>query len=174
MKDVEGFGKHIHETLLNLLEGMNRIYTSRKAKLTYEDCGAACSFQIFKPDNEDSWLYEVSKNLNFANKRALTYAQKVADYLLYRTPIYQVWIYLLLIFFQFVLIFLYKNKLGLYFKQYLLVLITGLVYWLPYPILSASVDFRYSNLTVYFSILMLPLLIRCIFNRSLSNKLQTQ
>ncbi|MDP8211853.1 MAG: hypothetical protein P9X22_01000, partial [Candidatus Zapsychrus exili] len=33
--------KGIHVTLLNILEGMNRIYTTGKANQTYEECGAA-------------------------------------------------------------------------------------------------------------------------------------
>ena len=33
--------KGIRVTLLNILEGMNRIYTTGKANSTYEECGAA-------------------------------------------------------------------------------------------------------------------------------------
>lgn len=120
-------------------------------------------FNIYKPDKEGHWLYAASRDLGFVNKDALYSAKKIAYYLLTKTPLYLVWIYFVLIFLQFVFIFLYKAALGKYFSQYLLILSTGLIYWLPYTIISASADFRYSNLTIFSSIIMFPLLIRSMY-----------
>jgi hypothetical protein len=120
-------------------------------------------FEIYKPTNEKDWLYTASKDIDFQNKEALNTAKKTAHYLLTKTPLYLAWVYFILILGQVICIFIYKKEIGKYFKQYLFILSTGVIYWLPYTVISASADFRYSNLTVFCSIIMLPILLRDIF-----------
>ncbi len=117
-------------------------------------------FKIYKPWKKDDWLYEASKDLDFRNKKVLHRAEKLAQLLLDKTPLYLLWVYFVLILLQFVGIFLYRNALGKHFRQYLLVLITGTMYWLPFIFISAAADFRYSVFVVYCSVIMLPLLLK--------------
>lgn len=117
-------------------------------------------FRIYKPWAKDDWLYEASKDIEFSNKEVLLTAKSFAHLVLTKTPLYMAWIYFILIFVQFAGIFLYKEALGRHFKQYLLILSIGIIYWLPFTIFSASADFRYSHLTVYCSIIMIPILIQ--------------
>jgi hypothetical protein len=49
-------------------------------------------------------------------------------------------------------------------NEYLLIMSVGLIYWIPYIIISPSADFRFSNLTIYCSIVMMPLLLQQVFN----------
>lgn len=120
-------------------------------------------FEIYKPWKKDDWLYEVSRNLELRNKKALHTAEKFAQVLLDKTPFYLLWVYFVLILLQFIGIFVYRDALGKHFRQSLLILTTGTTYWLPFIIISAAADFRYSVFVVYCSIIMLPLLVQSIF-----------
>jgi hypothetical protein len=121
-------------------------------------------FKIYKPWKKDDWLYEVSKDLEFRNKEVLQTAEKAALFLFDNTPLYLAWVYFILMLLQFILIFLYRKSLGKFFKQYLLVLSTGTIYWLPFIIISAAADFRYLIFTVFCSVVMLPVLVQSVFN----------
>jgi len=121
-------------------------------------------FKIYKPWKQDDWLYEVSRDLQLRNLEALQAAEKVAVFLSEKTPFYTAWMYFVLILLQFVLVFVYKKSLGVYFRQYLLILSTGTIYWLPFVIISAAADFRYSMFTIFCSVVMLPVLAQASYS----------
>lgn len=123
----------------------------------------AYDFGIFKPDDQNHWLYSISKNLEIRHKNAISIAEKTAVFLEKKTPLYSVYMYIILIFIQFALILSFKERMREIFKRYIIVLSIGLIYWVPYVVISPSADFRFSNLTIYCSIIMLPILFTQLF-----------
>ena len=111
------------------------------------------------------YLYSFSKDLYNSNPYALQKAKQLASYIYRYTPLYKVWIYIILLVLQIFVLLVYRNKLA-NIRQPLLLLSIGLLYWLPYPILSTSADFRYSNLTVYCTVLVLPLTVNSFYKSS--------
>jgi hypothetical protein len=124
----------------------------------------AYEFGIFKPIEKDHWLYEISKNLEIRHKDAVSLAQKIALSFERKTLLYSVWVYLVLIFLQLIMLFFYRTSMGFIMNEYLLIMSVGLIYWIPYIIISPSADFRFSNLTIYCSIAMMPILLKQVFN----------
>jgi len=109
------------------------------------------------------YLYRFSKGLEFSNPEVIAVADKAAKYLFYNTPLWRVWIYIVLALLQ-VIILVFCNRDKRDKKGLLLILSVGLIYWLPYPIISPATDFRFSNLTIFCSVLVLPFSVRCLFH----------
>lgn len=130
----------------------------------------AYHFHIFKTDDKKHWLYEASKDLSFSNLKAITFFADIAHFLMQRTPLYFAWIYLLLLVIQTTLVIIFKEKFGSNYTHFLFVFSIGMFYWLPYPIISASADFRYSNLSIYCSLVMLPLFIQKFYYNVLRSR----
>lgn len=106
----------------------------------------------------------LTKGLEFHHPKAINAAARLANWFLTKTPLYLVWVYFVLIFLQLFLIHYYKERLGENYRRYLFVLLLGVIYWLPYLVIAPASDFRFSNLTVYCSILMLPMLLQQILS----------
>lgn len=111
---------------------------------------------------ETHYLYNFSKDLSIKNPNALKIASKLAKFIYRHTPLYKVWIYIVLSILQLFMFVIFKNEIN-NIRQPLLLLSIGLLYWLPYPIFSPSAGFRYSNLTVFCTILVLPLSFKSMY-----------
>lgn len=117
------------------------------------------------------YLYSFSKELRSINKGALSskntglldISRQIAVFCVNKTPLYLVWVYLGLGITQvvFLLRSRHRNRNS---NRCLLVLFIGLIYWLPYPIISTSSDFRFSNLTIFCSVAVLPFCIKQLFS----------
>lgn len=119
---------------------------------------------LFTPPKFDKkhYLYSYSRGLEFDNPTLVNATARLANFLFYNTPLWRVWLYIVLGIFQVIFLACFKpdmpNKRGL-----LLILSVGLIYWLPYPIISPATDFRFSNLTIFCSVLVLPFSAKSLF-----------
>lgn len=105
---------------------------------------------------KNHYLHNFAKDLSNKNPNALKITRQLAKFIYRNTLLYKVWIYILLSILQLSMFAIFRNEI-IYVRQPVLLLSIGLIYWLPYPIISPSVEFRYSNLTVFCAILALPL-----------------
>jgi len=104
---------------------------------------------------KEHYLFSFSKDLKSRHVGALAYSHSIAIFLLHYTPLYRVWIYIALAVIQ-TLFFIFLSDEYQRNRTFLLILLIGLFYWLPYTIISPATDFRLSNLTIFCTILTLP------------------
>ena len=112
--------------------------------------------------DQNHYLYSYSRGLKFDHPELVDSTARLAKFLFHNTPLWRVWLYIVLGIFQVIFLILFKpnvpEKRGL-----LLILSIGLIYWLPYPVISPATDFRFSNLTIFCSILVLPFSAKLFF-----------
>jgi len=110
------------------------------------------------------YLFPFAKDLKNSHIGTLKFSSRIATFLLHQTFLYRVWIYIALALVQ-TLFFIFLSDEYQRNRQFLLILVVGLFYWLPYPIISPATDFRLSNLTIFCTILTMPFFIRQLLFR---------
>ncbi|MEW5815729.1 MAG: hypothetical protein AB1798_10110 [Spirochaetota bacterium] len=104
---------------------------------------------------QEHYLHPFSKDLMSHNERFLDICHRIAKLLHDYSPLYKMWIYLFLALLQ-TLFFMFNQSGNQQNRPFLLILIIGLFYWLPYFIISPATDFRLSSLTIFCTVLILP------------------
>ena len=123
--------------------------------------------QKFKPDH---YLYRFSKKHTMRNAYLIQKAEAIATFLYKSTILYEVWFYLTVCLAQ-LIYFLFMANNQLVRKKSVMILSTGLLYWLPLTLISPSAEFRFSVFTIFCSILIVPVTIMSIAERFTQGKL---
>ena len=120
-------------------------------------------FHIQKFDT-NHYLHKYSSQLESNNFVVKKQIKRFADYLYKNSIIFDVWIYIVMGTLQFCY-FVYDRKY-IYSKQAILILSIGLIYWLPYFFITTSSEYRYSLLTIFCTIITLPLFLSALKQKS--------
>lgn len=105
---------------------------------------------------EGHWLRPYSELLQDNSNPVLIYWLRSWTYWLFNnTPIFSVWIYLVLTLIQ--LLYFYRNWVSISQSSFaIIILSSGLLYWLPYAVVSTSSDYRYSIFMIFCTLVPLP------------------
>jgi hypothetical protein len=111
-------------------------------------------FHIQKFD-QSHYLHKYSSALRTKDFWFKRKVNQCANFLYHNTIIFDVWPYLILGVVQ-MLYFCYDTSQP-HSKRALVILSIGFIYWLPYFFITTSSEFRYSSLTVFCTLITLPL-----------------
>lgn len=120
-------------------------------------------FHIQKFD-ESHYLYKYSSKLKTNNFWFKKQINKFANFLYKKTIIFDVWPYLTIGILQF-FYFMYDRRFK-HSKRAILVLSVGFIYWLPYFFITTSSEFRYSVLTIFCTLITLPLFLSALLKKA--------